>query len=92
MIFQSVQSKELQLQNEFNLSFTVYNQLVTQLEQAKIQLKKESPLFTVLEPVYVPGGPSEPNESKIIFLYVGIGFTIGLMIIVFLVVKSFLSL
>ena len=92
VIFQSVQSKELQLQNEFNLSFTVYNQLVTQLEQAKIQLKKESPLFTVLEPVYVPGGPSEPNESKIIFLYVGIGFTIGLMIIVFLVVKSFLSL
>jgi uncharacterized protein involved in exopolysaccharide biosynthesis len=78
VIYQSVQSKEAQLQNEFNLTFTIYNQLVSQLEQAKIQLKKDTPLFTVIEPVYIPEG-SMPDTGKIIFSYVGIGFAFGIL-------------
>ncbi len=83
VVFQSVQSRELLLQNEFTLSFTLYNSLATQLQQARIQLKKDTPLFTLLEPVYVPDGPSEPNPSKIIISYIFIGLSIGILIILF---------
>ncbi|MCK5278141.1 MAG: hypothetical protein KAK04_06370, partial [Cyclobacteriaceae bacterium] len=39
------------LQTEYNISFEVYKGLATQLEQAKIKVKEETPVFTVLEPV-----------------------------------------
>lgn len=83
VVFQSVQSREQLLQNEFTLSFTLYNSLVTQLQQAKIQLKKDTPLFRLLEPVYVPDSPAEPIASKIILTYSFIGVFIGILIVLF---------
>ena len=65
LIFQSVQTKETVLQNDMNLAFTVYNQLAGQLEQAKIDLKKESPIFSALNPIEVPSTKSEPITWKI---------------------------
>lgn len=81
VVFQSVQSREQLLQNEFTLSFTLYNSLVTQLQQARIQLKKDTPLFTLLEPVYVPDSPSEPNPPKIMLSYLFIGLSIGILLV-----------
>lgn len=63
VVFQSVQSRESVLQNEFLLYSGIYNQLVSQLEQAKIQLKKDSPLFTVVEPVYIPEEVASDNSK-----------------------------
>jgi uncharacterized protein involved in exopolysaccharide biosynthesis len=59
----------------------LYNSLATQLQQARIQLKKDTPIFSLLEPVYVPAGPSEPVASKIIITYIFIGVFIGLGIV-----------
>lgn len=81
VVFKSVQSRQQLLQNEFELSFALYNSLATQLQQARIQLKKDTPIFSLLEPVYVPSGPSEPVASKIIVTYVFIGVFIGVAII-----------
>ncbi len=77
VIFQSVQTQENVLQNNFILYSGIYNQLVTQLEQAKIQLKKDSPLFTVVEPVYIPDQIATDNSKIVSFLIKG--FLIGLL-------------
>lgn len=89
VVYQSVQSREQLLQNEFALSFALYNSLATQLQQARIQLKKDTPIFSLLEPVYVPSGPSEPVASKIIITYIFIGVFIGVGIILFQLAMSF---
>jgi uncharacterized protein involved in exopolysaccharide biosynthesis len=79
VIFESVQSKEQQLQNEFSLAFSIYNQFVSQLEQARIQLKRDTPLFTMVEPVYIPEAVSaDPNKA--IISYVSSGIFIGILL------------
>lgn len=69
-----IQTEYERLQNEMNIAFEVYKGLATQLEQAKIKVKEETPVFTVLEPVQIPTEKSSPNRKIIIvgFLFLGI--------------------
>ena len=82
VIFQSVQTREQVLQNEMNLAFSVYNQFAMQVEQAKIELKKESPIFSTLNPIEIPSSKSEPIVWKIVFKYFSIGIIMCLMILI----------
>jgi uncharacterized protein involved in exopolysaccharide biosynthesis len=64
------------LQSEFDLVKTVYSELAKQKEQAAIQLNKETPTFSVLDPVKVPKVKTAPIRS----LYVLVGFFIGIVL------------
>lgn len=77
VVYESVQSKEKQLENEFTLYSGIYNQLVAQLEQARIQLKKDTPLFSVVEPVYIP--EQKAPDGKIFTGYLIYGFLLSLL-------------
>ena len=73
---------ELQrLQNEYNVAFEMYKGLATQLEQAKIRVKEETPVFTVLEPVQVPIGKSAPKRKIIMIVSLFLGGLMGLGLI-----------
>jgi uncharacterized protein involved in exopolysaccharide biosynthesis len=63
------------LQAEFDLVNTVYSELAKQKEQAAIQLSKETPTFSVLDPVKVPKVKTGPRKS----LYVLGAFIVGLI-------------
>jgi uncharacterized protein involved in exopolysaccharide biosynthesis len=69
-----IQTEYERLQNEMNIAFEVYKGLATQLEQAKIQVKEETPVFTILEPVKIPVEKSKPKRSLIAltFLFLGV--------------------
>jgi uncharacterized protein involved in exopolysaccharide biosynthesis len=64
------------LQAEFDLVNTVYSELAKQKEQAAIQLSKDTPTFSILDPVKVPKLKSGPNK----LLYIFGAFFIGLII------------
>ena len=68
------QSESQRLQNEYNLAFEVFKGLATQLEQAKITVKEETPVFTVLEPVQVPVDKSKPKRILYILASILVGF------------------
>ena len=87
VIFQSIQTQESVLQNNFILYSGIYNQLVAQLEQAKIQLKKDSPLFTVVEPVYIPDQVAVDNSKIVSYLIKG--FLLGLIITLYSLYKHY---
>jgi uncharacterized protein involved in exopolysaccharide biosynthesis len=74
------------LQAEFDLVNTVYSELAKQKEQAAIQLSKDTPTFSVLDPVTVPKEKAGPKRS----LYILIAFFLGLIFSVgwFLVKKQ----
>jgi uncharacterized protein involved in exopolysaccharide biosynthesis len=71
------QSESQRLQNEYNLAFEIYKGLATQLEQAKIKVKEETPVFTILEPVKVPIEKAKPNIKLFLFISLFLGFFIG---------------
>jgi uncharacterized protein involved in exopolysaccharide biosynthesis len=62
------------LQAEFDLVNTVYSELAKQKEQAAIQLSKDTPTFSILDPVKVPKEKTGPKKS----LYILGTFLIGL--------------
>jgi len=70
VIFQSAQTRQQVLENELTIAFNVYNQFAVQLEAAKIELKKETPLFRVLEPISLPSPQVEPSFSSTIIKYI----------------------
>eukprot|EP01092_Planopodium_desertum_P010399 TRINITY_DN46163_c0_g3_i2.p1 TRINITY_DN46163_c0_g3~~TRINITY_DN46163_c0_g3_i2.p1 ORF type:complete len:351 (-),score=8.36 TRINITY_DN46163_c0_g3_i2:181-1233(-) len=69
-----VETEYQRLQNEMNIAFEVYKGLATQLEQAKIKIKEETPVFTVLEPVKVPVDKSRPKRKLILAGFLLTGF------------------
>jgi capsular polysaccharide biosynthesis protein len=67
---------ETRLRSEYDISFTIYNELAKQLEQTKLSVKEEKPVLTVINPVVVPLVKSAPSREKIIiiFMILGIAF------------------
>ena len=70
-------TKLLQLESEYDLAFTVYSELAKQLETQFLQVKKDTPLFTVLKPVSIPNEKSAPKRSLILVVYLFLGFVIS---------------
>ncbi|MCR9015461.1 Wzz/FepE/Etk N-terminal domain-containing protein [Aquiflexum gelatinilyticum] len=67
------------LEAEYNFAFNVYNELAKQLEQAKLQVSKDTPIFSIIQPVTVPIEKSAPKRPLILvgFAFVGFLFSIG---------------
>jgi LPS O-antigen subunit length determinant protein (WzzB/FepE family) len=70
-------TKLLQLQGEYDLAFTVYSELAKQLETQLLQVKKDTPIFTVLKPVSIPTEKSAPKKSLILVVYLFLGFVLS---------------
>lgn len=75
----SARATEQRLRSEYDIAFTVYNELAKQLEQAKLTVKESKPVLTVIEPVVVPVQKSAPRRSMILatFTFLGVVFSIG---------------
>ena len=85
VIFESAQTNNQLLSNNLTIAFNIYNQLAGQFEQAKLELKKDMPYFSILEPITIPSSPIEPNLVQLIFLSIG---TIVLVIFIIILFKT----
>ncbi|WP_258100416.1 Wzz/FepE/Etk N-terminal domain-containing protein [Marinoscillum pacificum] len=71
------------VQMEYNSAYQIYTSLGTQLEQAKIHLNEETPVFTMLEPVLIPTEKSSPKRLLIVLVFGILGTVIGVLIALF---------
>jgi uncharacterized protein involved in exopolysaccharide biosynthesis len=71
-------TEEERLQNEYQIAFEVYKQLAQQLEQARIKVKEDTPVFAVVKPVTVPLEKSKPNRPMILIIWTFLGGVIGI--------------
>ena len=71
------------LQNELNLSYSLYNQMAQQVQLKKIKVQDETPMFTVIQPAIEPLDASKPKRKMIVlgFLFVGFVGSCGWVII-----------
>ena len=58
-------------------------QLASQVEQAKLQVNKDTPVFTIIQPVSIPFEKSGPSRSLIVLLFLIIGFTSSCLFFLF---------
>ncbi|HHV84658.1 MAG TPA: lipopolysaccharide biosynthesis protein [Petrimonas sp.] len=79
----SARATEQRLRSEYDVAFTVYNELAKQLEQAKLAVKETKPVLTVIEPVVVPVQKSAPRRSLILigFLFLGLIVATGWVLV-----------
>ena len=75
----SARSMETRMRNEYEIAFTVYRELATQREQAKIAVKENQTILTLVNPPVVPLEKSAPRRSIIIvgFLFFGLVVAAG---------------
>ena len=65
------------LQSEFSMASSVYTELAKQLETQKIQVKEDTPVFTIIEPVAVPLDKSKPKRPMILIIWTFLGGIVG---------------
>lgn len=64
------------IQAKYNLSNAIYNDLAKQLEQAKMQVKKDTPVYAIIQPVTIPMRPSN-SRTKTVVVWTFFGFVVG---------------
>ncbi len=67
------QNRLKNLQAEYDLALGVYSELATQFEQAKLQVAKDTPIFSTIEEVTIPNLKSSPNRPVIVIVFVFFG-------------------
>lgn len=80
IISASYRTEQERLRNEMTLTFNVYNTLAQKLEQDKLRVQEQTPVYTVLSPATVPLRASSPKKVLILVgfvflaLFGGVGF------------------
>lgn len=69
-------------QNDLDIAYDVFKSLAGQLEQAKIKVKEETPVFTTLEPLRIPTEKSEPRRVLITLLSCLFGIILSMSLII----------
>jgi uncharacterized protein involved in exopolysaccharide biosynthesis len=69
------------LQYEVDLSYNLYSELVKQLEESKIKIHRETPIFKVLEPAQIPVNKSEPKRSIMVIGYLLVGLILSILVV-----------
>ncbi|HBO26208.1 Wzz/FepE/Etk N-terminal domain-containing protein [Culturomica sp.] len=78
LISAKAQTEQEKLDTRYNLTLSIYTELAKQLEQAKIQVKETTPVFTIVDPVTVPIERSKPKRALICILFTFLGGFAGI--------------
>jgi len=78
IISASLLNQQDRLEAEYNFSFSIYTELAKQLEQAKLQVSKDTPVFSIIQKVSIPIQKSSPNRPKILLIFILVGLVSAL--------------
>lgn len=69
------------IRSKYNVANTVYMEMAKQLEQAKMKVKKETPVFAIIQPVTMPMKPSNSRaKTLIVWLFLGVIVGCGIVL------------
>lgn len=72
-----VLNEKERIEAEFQIISAVVTELAKQVEQAKLQVTKDTPVFATIREAVIPNIRTSPVRSKIVIFYTIIGFTIS---------------
>jgi uncharacterized protein involved in exopolysaccharide biosynthesis len=79
---QSSMITQRKLEAEYSIAKSLYDELVRQLEQSKVKLSDETPIFKTLEPPRVPIKKSEPARAVLVLGFGIVGLILGLLFVI----------
>ena len=65
------------IQAEYSIAITVVSELANQVESAKLQVNKDTPIFSVIDPVTIPTERETPKRKLIVFIWLFLGVVIS---------------
>jgi len=71
------QNQLTRLESQFTVTSSVFQELAGQVEQAKIQVNKDTPIFMIIEPVSVPLKRSKHQRTMTIIIWTFLGGVIA---------------
>ena len=85
------QNKLSRIESDVNILQSIVQQLASQVEQAKLQLNKNTPVFTTIHPVSVPYQRTAPKRKLIVifFAFAGFAFSVGYILLKKPILKIF---
>ncbi|WP_278625341.1 Wzz/FepE/Etk N-terminal domain-containing protein [Parabacteroides gordonii] len=83
IISASYRTEQERLRNEMTLTFNVYNTLAQKLEQDKLRVQEQTPVYTIIEPATVPLKASAPKKMLILvgFIFITLAGMTGYLLI-----------
>lgn len=79
VITAEAQLERERLQSNYELIYGVYSELAKELETKKIQVKENTPVFTIIQPVTVPIEKSKPRRALILVVSAILGAILGVV-------------
>ncbi len=76
---ESQKAIEQNLNSDYNLKFELYRTISQELERARIELNSQKPIFTEIEPPFIPNKPSAPRLLITMAFCFALGFVFGLV-------------
>ncbi|WP_439475250.1 hypothetical protein [Algoriphagus formosus] len=80
---ESLRAVEQNLNSEYNLKFELFRTISQELELAKIKLNSLKPIFSQIEPPYIPNRPTSPKLLFTIAFSFTLGIVVGMILIFF---------
>jgi len=74
---EKARTEDDRLFSEYQIAFSVYSELAKQLENAKIRVKEDTPIFSVVEEPVVPLSQSKPKTARILLIWIFLGGVVG---------------
>ena len=64
------------IQAKYTIANAIYTQMAQQLESARMQVKRDTPVYTIIQPVTVPNKPAN-SRAKVLVVWTFLGFVLG---------------
>ena len=81
----SFSDNQTRLESELLTASSVFDNIVAQLEQVKLQVTKDTPVFSIIKPVVFPNEKSGPKRSLILVVWLFLG---GILSVGFVLAKD----
>ncbi len=75
IISATYRTEQIRLQNEMSLAFGIYNTLAQQLEENRLRIQEQTPVYTVIEPAIVPLRAIYPKKLFILVAFIFLAFS-----------------
>ncbi|MFC3880861.1 Wzz/FepE/Etk N-terminal domain-containing protein [Algoriphagus namhaensis] len=92
LYLESQKAIEQNLSSDYNLKFDLYRTVAQELERARIELNSQKPIFTSIEPPFIPNKPASPRMQLTLGFCFAIGFIFGLIAIVLYYIRAYIIL
>ena len=92
VMLQAYKMKADDLENDMQLKYNIYTQVVEQLQLAKAKVQERTPAFTVIQSATVPLRASSKSRASTVIMYICLGFLLRAAILAWKNKKLFVNI